>query len=498
MRAFDPMQEPPRLPPVDRAAAPVARTALLVNPFYPKDPVGSFGKHVLTPSLALPSLAAATPKEWSVRFWDENLLQGPPPVVPVPQVVGITVHLTFAQRAYELAAWFRAHGSLVVMGGPHVLACADEVARHADAVALGSGVTMWPQILRDVEAGRLQSRYEAPFEYFFAEPSPERAIVPRWGFLTGASLIATRGCHNRCDFCFLSTGTAERRYEMRPVADVAREFVAAGSPYGVFVDNNLGGSRTYLRSLCRALAPLDKIWSAAVSLDVTDEPDLVREMALSGCTAVFVGFESLTDQNLTAAGKRTPSAEDYARRVELFHRWGIEVNGSFVLGFDDDGPDVFERIATWTEAVRLECATFHILTPYPGTPLFERLEGEGRILHQDWSLYDTAHVVFRPKHLTPGQLEEGYRWLYRRTFSLRSIWVRRPSDSGAVPSYLAMSLLYKRANPMWRFLIGGRLTHAVWVPLVHLSHRRHMRMRRRLASASLGHDVQQWVRLPSK
>ncbi len=475
----DPMRDPPPLPAPTRAA-PRPRHALLVNPFYPKDPAGSFGKHVLTPSLALSSLAAATPEGWTVRFWDENLLQGPAPVEPVPEVVGITVHLTFARRAYQLAAFFRAQGCRVVMGGPHALSCPDEVAAHCDAVAIGDGIPLWPRILRDLEQDRLQRLYRAPFEGFGAEPHPDHALPPARDFLTRASIIATRGCHNRCDFCFLATGDERIRYQMRPVDDVAREIAATGEPYAVFLDNNLGASRPYLRSLCRALAPLRIVWSAAVSLDVTEDPELVREMARSGCTGVFVGLESLDDANLRAAGKRTPRAEDYARRVDLFHRFGIQVNGSFVLGFDGDGPDVFARTAEWIEAVRLECATFHILTPYPGTPLFARLAAEGRILHRDWERYDTAHAVFRPRLMTPEQLEEGYRWIYRRVFSTRSIWSRRSRQRGAVVPYLAMAWLYKRSNWLWQLLVRHRLTHAVWRPLVRLTLLRHLRFRRRL------------------
>ena len=187
-------------------------------------------------------------------------------------------------------------------------------------------------------------------------------------------------------------------YQVRDVEQVVAEFEADGQPYGVFVDNNLGSRPEYLRSLCLALRPLEKIWSAAVSIDVTDDPALVREMALAGCTGVFVGFESLTDRNLVEARKKTPRTADYARRVALLHDNGIQVNGSFVLGFDHDRPDVFPRTLDWIEENRLECATFHILTPYPGTPLFRQIEAEGRLLHKDWSLYDTAHVVFRPRH----------------------------------------------------------------------------------------------------
>lgn len=476
----DVMQVAPALPRV-KPGTPVRRSALLVNPFYAKDVHASFGKHVLTPTLALTSIAGATPPGWTVRYWDENLLQGPPPLEPLPQVVGITVHLTFAKRAYELAAWFKAHGCTVVLGGLHALSCPDEVQAHADAIAVGNGVPTWPRILRDVEAGTLQPRYDAQYRNYAEDPAPAREILPRWGFLTGASLIATQGCHNRCDFCYLATGDTRISYQMRAPEQVAAEFLATGAPYGVFIDNNLGSSRGYLRRLCQALAPLKKIWSAAITLDVTNEPELVRAMALAGCTGVFIGFESLTDENLRTAGKRSPRAEDYGRRIELLHRYGIQVNGSFVLGFDCDGPEVFEELSCWIEEQRLENATFHILTPYPNTPLFRRMEAEGRLLHKDWSLYDTGHCVFMPKRMSPRELEEGYAWLYRRTFSLSSIWARRPKQASAVLPYVAMALLYKRSNWLWRFIIRHRLTHALWSPLVQLTRWRHLRYRSRLA-----------------
>ena len=479
-------------PPLDMVVAPTlgpalsARRvqpsyALLLNPFYPKDPRASYGKHVLTPTLALTSIAGATPPHWDVKYWDENLLQGPPPCDPVPQVVGITVHLTFAQRAYELAAWYRAQGSLVVLGGLHVLSCPEEAQAHADVIAIGDGVQLWPTILADIEAGCVRSRYEAGFSRPYSlDPPARRAVLPRSGFLTTTSVIATRGCHNRCGFCYLSTEGLHMPYRMREVEQVVSEIAADGQPYAVFIDNNLGSRSDYLRRLCSALRPLQIIWSAAVTIDITDDPTLVRDMALAGCTGVFIGFESLHADNLSAARKRTPAPEDYARRVEVLHRYGIQVNGSFVLGFDHDRPDVFERTVSWIEANRLECATFHIMTPYPGTPLYRQLDAEGRLLHRDWRLYDTAHVVFQPRHMSPEELDAGYAWCYERLFSHSSIWRRRPADRRAVLAYLAMSYLYKRSNRFWHLLIRHRLTATVWGPLIEHSRRRHLRLRRRL------------------
>src|ERR1700676_5703010 len=412
----------PHLGPAKFDRAVQNRYALLVNPFYPKDPRASFGKHVLTPTLALTSIAGATPPNWDIRYWDENLLQGPPPNDPLPAAVGITVHLTFARRAYVLAEWYRSQGSRVILGGLHVLSCPDEAQSHADGSAVGDGVQLWPQILADIELGCLQPRYEADFSRpYAADPPARRSILPRPAFLTTSSVIATRGCHNRCGFCYLSTDGLHMPYLMRDPEQIVQEFAEDHQPYGVFIDNNLGSRRDYLHSLCAALRPINKIWSAAVTIDVTDDPSLIRNMALAGCTGVFIGFESLSDDNLADSHKKTPKTSDYARRVRILHDYGIQVNGSFVLGFDHDRKDVFPRTAEWIEENQLECATFHILTPYPGTPLFRKLEEEGRLLHRDWSLYDTAHVVFRPKQMTQAELAQGYGWLYRRLFSHASI-----------------------------------------------------------------------------
>jgi radical SAM superfamily enzyme YgiQ (UPF0313 family) len=494
------MEIAPNLCPA-RPGRPQVHSALLVNPFYPKDPRASFGKHVLTPTLALTSIAGATPPHWVVRYWDENLLQGPPPNDPLPHVVGITVHLTFARRAYALAAWYRAQGSRVILGGLHVLSCPEEALSHADAIAIGDGVQLWPKILADVESGSLQPRYEADFSRpYHMDPPARRTILPRASFLTTSSVIATRGCHNRCGFCYLSTDGLHMPYRMRNVQQVVDEIVADQQPYVVFVDNNLGSRPDYLRALCAALRPLEIIWSAAITIDVTNDPTLVREMALAGCTGVFVGFESVNGDNLIDSRKKTPAPEDYARRVAVLHRYSIQVNGSFVLGFDHDQPDVFERTVEWIETNRLECATFHILTPYPGTPLFRRLDAEKRILHRDWDRYDTAHVVFRPKHMSPEELDQGYAWCYERLFSHRSIWKRRPADPRAVLAYLGMSYLYKRSNGFWHLLIKQRLTSSLWRPLIEHSRRRHLTLRPHLetlganeSSAASGPGLSQYV-----
>jgi radical SAM superfamily enzyme YgiQ (UPF0313 family) len=473
-----------RIPPeMDQTVQPMEvtqKSVLLINPFYVKDPNSSFGKHALTPSLALSSIAGATPADWDVEFWDENLLQGPPPHSPFPQVVGITVHLTFAERAYELAEWYRSRGSVVVFGGLHVQACADECRPHADTIVFGDGVQVWEQILRDIEQNYLKQEYTGSYRRPFSEdPAPRRSIVPKDQFLTSASVIATRGCHNRCNFCYLSTEGMHMPYSMRSIRQIVHEIEMEKATYVVFIDNNLGSKKPYLRQLCAALEPMDIIWSAAVTIDVTDDPDLVKAMAASGCTGVFIGFESLNEQSLMDTGKRTPAPDDYARRVRILQDAGIQVNGSFVVGFDHDHPDVFEKTVKWIEDVRLESANFQILTPYPGTPLFKEMKRAGRILHTDWSRYDTGNVVFKPQNMTTDELQRGYEWMYRRQNSLASIWIRRPRDITAAPGYLAGSLLYRKSNWLWHLLLKYRQTNRVWKPLVKMNRRRHIRKRKK-------------------
>lgn len=474
------MHVAPPLP--DTSGAPIRpRHALLLNPYYAKDRYSSFAKHVVTPTLALTSVAGATPSDWSVEYWDENLLQGPPPADPIPAVVGITVHLTFARRAYALAAWYRARGAKVVLGGLHVQSCPDECAPHADAICLGNGVECWPDILRDAAHGTLQPIYRGSYRVSYAdEPAPRRDLLPRRAFLTTTSLMATRGCHNRCDFCYLSTDGVDQPYRMRTPEQVAAEFEADGQPYGLFVDNSLATNHDYLRRLCRALRPLEKIWTAALTIDVTDDVSLVREMALSGCTGVFVGLESLTNDNLLDATKRSPHTGDYARRIKILQDHGIQVNGSFVVGFDRDDAGVFDRLGDWIEEVKLDWASCHILTPYPGTPLFRRLEAQGRLLHKDWERYDAGHVVFQPAQMSPDELADGFGRLHRRVHSLRSMWRRRPAGWGALPPHLAKWALYKRSNWLWNALIRRQWTARAWWPLVEMSRRKHLRFRREL------------------
>ena len=469
---------------------------LLINPRYRRNPCSSAGRHALTPSLALPTIAAATPRGYRPRFFDENLGRGEAPRHPVPEVVGITVHTAFARRAYELARVFRALGSRVVLGGLHVTALPEEARHHADVVVVGDGVSVWADVLDGLRSGRLVPgpgerghlvRGSLVSPKYADAPWPRRDILPAGAFLTRGAIIATRGCTQRCGYCYLATRGLRSPFQKRAVSDVLAEIDATGERFVVFTDNNLLADAQYAMALCRALETRRIIWTAAVTADVARDPRLVAAMAAAGCQGVFIGFETLADSNLRQNRKRTVLPSDYQRVITLLHDHGIQVNGSFVFGFDDDGPEVFDRTVDFAIEQRLECATFHILTPYPGTPLFDRLSAQGRILTRDWQYYDTAHVVFRPARMTSVQLMDGYSRAYRRLYSWPSVLARRPragTMAGAVArgaAHLAMTALYKKQDWIWRVLMPLGLTHAAWQPLIalhqYMSVTRHTRVR---------------------
>ena len=338
---------------------------------------------------------------------------------------------------------------MVVLGGLHVLSCPDEAAaarrRHRrSATACSSGRRSCATSRRARSSRATTASYRAAL--------PRRpAAAPRPPAARGrssprTSLIATRGCHNRCGFCYLATDGAAHALPDVPDAEqvVARVRARPASPTASSSTTTSARDRDYLRALCRALAPAREIWSAAVTIDVTDDPALVREMALAGCTGVFVGFE-------IAAPTRTSPTRGKQRRRRRTTPGGSRSSTTTASrstaasssASTTTAPDVFERTVEWIEETRLECATFHILTPYPGTPLFRQMEAEGRLLHRDWSLYDTAHVVFRPaahdaarswRRATPGATGGSSR--------TRSIWRRRPGDCrgrAAVPGDVATS-----------------------------------------------------------
>ena len=415
----------------------------LISPRMSKRPMDSAWKIRMSPPLALLTLAALTPAGHRVTLEDENI-ESPRPDER-PDLVGLTVKADTFPRACAISAGYRARGIPVVFGGIHPTACPADCVPHADAVVIGEAEPLWAQILRDVQAGTLQPRYQAG-----SPVDPATVPIPAWhllhdkDYLFTNTIYAGRGCPWRCDFCYNSSPNLDARHRAKPVPHLLREIESLGTDHVMFIDDNFIGSPGHARELLHALRPLGLTWHTAVSADIGRQPELLDLMAASGCRSLFIGFETLNQDNLLACRKRQNQAAAFADTIREIHRRGIMVNASIVFGFDGDGPGVFDATVDWLEAHRVATMTAHILTPYPGTRFYRQLDQAGRILDRDLRHYNTSRAVFRPAGMSPAELEAGYLRAYRRFYSFRSIWRRRPRTPAQRRAYFEFNLLYRK------------------------------------------------------
>ena len=314
---------------------------------------------------------------------------------------------------------------------------------------VGEAESVWPQLLADLEVGRLSPTYIGK-TLSLSETPPAR-----WDFFSERDYVlrnvisTSRGCHFRCEFCYESS-RPDSVYRRKPLEQVLAEIDSRPGPIIAFLDNDLLGHKQYARRLLEALLPRQKYWMAMTTIRFADDLEMVALAAAAGCRTLFIGFESLSIDNLRKMGKRQNRVEFYARNIQRLHDHGIMVNGSFVFGFDNDGPDVFDKTVQFGIKNHLETATFTILTPYPNTGLYRRLQTEGRIFDHNWSHYDTTRVVFEPAGMTVKELEAGYFYAYRKFYSLNSILSRSLRSGAGAFQRLALNLAYKRIEPVWK------------------------------------------------
>jgi len=371
------------------------------------------------PSNALGTVAALTPPAHEVEIVNEYF-RPLEPGAPA-DLVGIS-SLTFnAPRAYAIADGFRRRGVPVVLGGVHPTFCRDEALEHADAVVVGEAEGIWPRVLEDAAAGRLECLYAR--EGFV--PASEIAL-PRWDVAGGRQnrkvkvLTTTRGCPVGCDFCSVSAfhGARFRGTALEPLVEHIRELNARDRPhFFFFTDDNLTIDHDRAARFFELITPLGIKWFSFASLDIARDERLLECAVRSGCRHLFIGFESLSDDNLAANHKLLNRPAEYGRAIERIHAQGISILASFIFGLDDDRPDVFRRTMEFCERHRIEQPQFNILTPLPGTRLLGRLQAEGRIADPDWAHYDMNHVVFEPRHMSRAQLQEGHNWAWKYAYS---------------------------------------------------------------------------------
>jgi len=406
------------------------------------------------PGLGLTTVAALSPRDAAVSIVDDE--REPIDYDRPADLVGLSILTPNARRGYQIAREYRKRGIPVVIGGIHATACPEEAAAEADAVVIGEAEDTWPQLLRDFEAGRLRKVYRSANDTpLTGLPVPRRDLLRKREYITVNTVQATRGCPFNCEFCSM-TALMGHGTRCRPVEEVVEEIRGFEGRTFVLNDDNVSQENAYFKELFERLIPLKRLWAGNASWNVTRDPEMMDLMARSGCTGVFVGFESIEPQaglgKIVRSDSRTTLYKEAVRRL---HARGIGVMGGLIFGFDNDDDTIFQRTLDFAVESGIDAAQINILVPYPGTPLHERLEREGRIVERDWNRYVTSHVCFEPRKLTREALFENYLRVRERFCSLpriarrfaRSVPHGRPR---ALAVDLAVNLAFRRGARILR------------------------------------------------
>lgn len=407
----------------------------------PKGPLyrhrgGIFGQSLRYMPLTLPTLAALVPVELkaTVTCIDEGIADVD--LNTEADLIAMTVITGTAPRAYELADHFRRRRIPVVLGGPHVTLVPDDAQPHADSVVVGYAEEEWPRLLRDFTAGRLKPRYiQSPTLDLAGHPLPDRSVLPRWSYLTADVFEATRGCVHNCSFCVVPAAWGRRPLQ-KPVEDVVADIQRQRARRAIFVDLNLIADKGYATRLFEALIPLKIQWYGLATTLLCDDIPLLDLVERSGCRGLLMGLESISSESLHDSHKGFNDPARYPQVVERLHERRIALQGCFVFGFDHDGPDVFVKTAKFAVEAKIDLPRFAILTPFPGTGLYQQLEREGRILTNDWQLYDGQHVVFEPAGMSVKELQLGTEEAWKLAYNWRNMASRLRHT--AAPWYVAL------------------------------------------------------------
>lgn len=425
-------------------------------------------KYALFPPLGLATLAGYLSDSDEAYIQDEHVEKLD--LDDCPDIVAIQVYITNARRAYQIADHYRRRGIYVVLGGLHVATLPLEALLHADCVVLGPAEEAWPRFLADFRAGRAERIYRSQRRSLAGEPRPRRDLIKRHLYLVPNSLVVSRGCPHQCDFCYKeSFFQGGRSFYSRAVDEALAEIDAMAGRHLFFLDDHLFGDPRFAAALFDGMGGMGRVWQAAGTVAAALKPGLLEKAAASGLRSLFVGFETLSQANLSAQRKRHNLGLDYNHAIGRLHDMGVMVNGSFVFGMDDDDEDVFERTVEWALSMGIETATFHILTPYPGTALFRRMVAEQRLLGRDWDAYDTRHAVFQPARMSTQALEDGYWRAYEQFYSWGSIFRSAGTKESAAGKlrHLAYAGGWKKVEPLWEAIIkAGQVTRTL--PLLEM------------------------------
>lgn len=396
------------------------------------------------PEIALQVLAALTDKRHDVRivmeeFEDLDLSLA-------PDLVGLGLMTANAPRGYTIADHFRGKGSKVVIGGMHASVLPEEALRHADAVVVGEGESVWPEVVADAEAGRLKPLYKSEEPVDLSKvPHPRRDLGVTKRFMNVNPVMTTRGCPYSCEFCTVSKvyGRTIRNF---PLDWVVEDVRLSGRRYHLILDDNVIGRPDYALELFKALKPLKIRWVGQSSMSLANREDLLRAAYDSGCRGLFFGLETVSEESMKRMRKTFRDLKDVADAIKRIQAAGVRFHASVVFGFDTDGPEIFDDTLDFLLETRVHSATFNILTPYPGSAIYENLKREGRLLTEDWRHYNHTAVVFRPAQMTPRELAEGQLRVRRAFYRMGSILRRLPYNTKHPVFFMGVNLAMRFAS----------------------------------------------------
>ncbi|HRX15489.1 MAG TPA: radical SAM protein [Spirochaetota bacterium] len=413
-------------------------------------------KYSLFPPLGLATLAAFLDKDDEIDLQDQHVEKLN--LDDSPDLVIIQVYITNAKRAYSIAKHYRDKGVFVILGGLHVTALPDEAEEYADSIFIGPGEQTFPEFLNDFKSKTVKKRYYSGNGRTIQNlPPVRRDLIKREKYLVPNSLVISRGCPHHCDFCykdsFFKGGIS---FYTHRVDEILTEISRLPGKHLYFLDDHLLGNPKLVSELFEGMRGMNRVFQGAATIKSVIEGDLIAKAAKAGLRSLFLGFETFSVENLKQSNKYQNLKQNYEYAVKRLHDLGIMINGSFVYGFDNDASDVFKRTVDWGIQNAVTTATYHILTPYPGTRLYNSMFEGGRIITNNWDMYDTRHVVFKTRGLSARELENGYQWSYKEFYKWNNIL--KASFSHDTIKHKMKHLLYaggwKKFEEAWKVIIN--------------------------------------------
>lgn len=411
-------------------------------------------KYSLFPPLGLATLAAYFGPDDEIDLQDQHVERLN--TAGDPDMVIIQVYITNAYRAYAIADHYRKRGAYVLLGGLHVTSLPQEAMPHADTIFIGPGEDTFPKFLADFRNGKAQKIYTSSLRTLSRLPPIRRDLIKRHLYLVPNSIVVSRGCPHHCNFCYKDAFfEGGKSFYTQAIDDALAEIERLPGKHLYFLDDHLLGNTKFASELFAGMKGMNRVFQGASTVDAILRGNLIEQAASAGLRSIFVGFETFSPGNLKQSNKKQNLQKDYIKAVRRLHSLGIMINGSFVFGLDDDDKEVFKRTVDWGVENSITTSTFHILTPYPGTGLFKDMERDGRILTNNWDMYDTRHVVYKTRNLTAEELEHGYHWAYDAFYSWSNIF--KSSFKHESHTHKLKHLMYsggwKKFEAVWNFLI---------------------------------------------